>query len=78
MATIPTGEEMGLQILRVFEERNLRAGEYLPAGVLRAEMEEREWREDDFGRGLKWLVANGHVEEIRRGYVLTAGGFALL
>jgi len=78
MATIPTDEEMGLQILTVFEERNLRAGGYLPAGVLLAEMGERGCREDDSYRGLKWLVANGHVDEIRRGYVLTAGGFALL
>jgi len=78
MATIPTDEEMGLQILKVFEERNLRPGDYLPAGMLLAEMGKRRWHEDDFHRGVKWLVANGHVEETRRGYVLTASGFALL
>jgi len=78
MATTPTDEQVGRAILKVFGAFQRRAGEWLPVGLLIVEIEKYGCRSDDLSRGLEWLQANGYVEPMNRGYVLTKSGFTSL
>ena len=78
MATIPTDEQVGNAILKVFSAYNRRPGEWLPDGLLAGQIEKYGCRCDDLRRGFEWLETKGYAEARNRGYVLTESGFASL
>ena len=78
MATIPTDEQVGNAILKVFAAYNRRPGEWLKEGLLAVQIEKYGCRSDDLSRGLEWLKTKGYVEARNGGFVLTESGFASL
>ena len=78
MAQIPTDEEVGMKILKVFGAFNVRPGEMLKLGHVTSKIE--GYRKEDIGRGLQWLLDNRHIEQ-RNGrsdtLFLTESGFLL-
>lgn len=78
MAKIPTDEEMGLQILKVWEERNLRAGDSLGGAFIEGLPGRKGWRMEDFARGIKRLTEHGYLVLDDRAYRLSQAGFAFL
>ncbi len=52
MVQIPTDEQVGMIILKIFGEFNIRSGEILHLGSINSKIESHGCRADDVNRGL--------------------------
>lgn len=80
MAQIPTNEEVGMVILKIFGVFGTRPREMLKKGSIISKIEHYGCRIDDVDRGLQWLLDNGHIE-LRNGnntLFLTDSGHSLI
>lgn len=81
MAQIPTDEEVGMKILKIFGAFNIRPREMLKCGVITSKIESYGCRVEDIQRGQQWLLDNGYIEQ-RNGksdtLFLTETGFSLI
>lgn len=76
MATVPTDEECAREILKVFKQSNIRPGESLLLGRLRAVLLKRG-RADDMVRGIQYVIDKGWLERLPGNWFkLTEAGFA--
>ena len=80
MATLPTPEQSGGNILQIYKKYNIRPGEMLQIQVIKIKLMEMGKRTEDFEAGLKWLVEQGYLEQKEgksdRVIFLTQKGFA--
>lgn len=81
MAQIPTSEEIGKAILKIFGKRGIRPGEMLLLNLIKSQIIHYGCREDDVDSGLQWLLDNGYIEQ-RNGrsdiLYLTESGYSLI
>jgi len=76
MATVPTDEECAREILKVFKQSNIRPGESLLLGRLRAVLLKRG-RADDMVRGIQYVIDKGWLVRLPGNWFkLTDAGFA--
>lgn len=81
MAQIPTDEEVGMKILKIFGAFNTRPGKILTLRIITSKIENYGCRVEDIQRGQQWLLGNGYIEQ-RNGksdtLFLTETGFSLI
>ncbi|WP_415904027.1 hypothetical protein ACMXYW_10580 [Neptuniibacter sp. QD48_55] len=82
MATLPTPEESGELILKIYEEFGVRPGEMLQMRSLLAKWIHTDLRNSDLADGLQWLGERGFIEQ-KEGkssdvFFLTEAGFAAI
>jgi hypothetical protein len=81
MAQIPTDEEVGMKILKIFGEFSVRPGEILKLGSITSKIESYGCRVEDIQCGCQWLLDNGHIEQRNDrsdNLFLTESGFSLI
>ncbi len=81
MAQIPTDEEVGMKILKIFGEFNVRPGKMLMLRNIDSKIESYECCVEDTQRGCQWLLDNGHIEQRNDrsdNLFLTESGFSLI
>lgn len=78
MATMPTPEESGKEILAIFQEYDVRPGKGLKLQHIESKWDSKHDNKEDLIAGLLWLDSKGFIEQKmpeRHFVYLTAAGY---